>query len=71
MRCAGMASWLVDGADADLAIDRQKAWLTALMLRLGELLKEAGFEGTRFVALTPEAEAKGPGLFACSAFRGD
>ena len=38
MRCAGLASWLVDGVDPHLALDQHKAWLTALMLRLGELV---------------------------------
>lgn len=33
-RCAGYAQWLADGVDED----RQRAWLTGLMLRLGELL---------------------------------
>ncbi len=38
MRCAGLAGWLVDGVNPDLALDPHKAWLTALMLRLGELV---------------------------------
>ena len=33
-RCAGYAQWLAEGVDED----RQRAWLTGLMLRLGELL---------------------------------
>jgi len=33
-RCAGYAQWLADSVGED----RQRAWLTALMLRLGELL---------------------------------
>jgi HD-like signal output (HDOD) protein len=33
-RCAGYAQWLADGIDED----KQRAWLTGLMLRLGELL---------------------------------
>ena len=36
--CAGYAQWLSGGIDPDTAIDRQKAWLSGLMLRLGELL---------------------------------
>jgi HD-like signal output (HDOD) protein len=36
--CAGFAQWLAEGVGADMAVDRQKAWLTGLMLRLGELL---------------------------------
>lgn len=38
MRCAGLSSWLVEGVDPDLALDQHKAWLAALMLRLGELV---------------------------------
>lgn len=38
MRCAGLAAWLADGVDPDLALDPHKAWLSALMLRLGELV---------------------------------
>ncbi len=34
VRCAGYAQWLAEGVDED----RQRAWLTGLMLRLGELL---------------------------------
>lgn len=34
MRCAGYAQWLAAG----LGIDSQMAWLTGMMLRLGELL---------------------------------
>ena len=36
--CAGYAQWLADGLDAGLAVDRQRAWLTGLLLRLGELI---------------------------------
>ncbi len=36
--CAGYARWLADGLDQTLKVDQQKAWLTGLMLRLGELL---------------------------------
>lgn len=45
-------------------------WLGFGEARLAGELAAAGFEGVRFVPLTPEAEAKGPGLFACTAFRG-
>ena len=38
MACAGYAQWLADGLDDAQAVDRQKAWLTGLMLRLGELI---------------------------------
>ncbi len=38
MNCAGYAQWLCGGLDKDLEVDRQKAWLTGLMLRLGELI---------------------------------
>ncbi len=34
VRCAGYAQWLAEGVEED----RQRAWLTGLMLRLGELL---------------------------------
>jgi len=34
VRCAGYAQWLAGGVDED----RQRAWLTGLMLRLGELI---------------------------------
>ena len=34
IRCAGYAQWLAEPVDED----RQRAWLTGLMLRLGELL---------------------------------
>ena len=34
VRCAGYAQWLADGVNED----RQRAWLTGLMLRLGELI---------------------------------
>lgn len=34
VRCAGYAQWLAEGVDED----RQRAWLTGLMLRLGELI---------------------------------
>lgn len=36
--CAGYAQWLCAGLGAGLEVDRQKAWLTGLMLRLGELI---------------------------------
>ncbi len=36
--CAGYAQWLAGGLDDTLKVDRQKAWLTGLMLRLGELI---------------------------------
>ena len=36
--CAGYAQWLVEGLPKDMKVDRQKAWLTGLMLRLGELI---------------------------------
>jgi HD-like signal output (HDOD) protein len=38
MDCAGYAQWLCGGLDEDLEVDRQKAWLAGLMLRLGELI---------------------------------
>jgi len=38
MDCAGYAQWLCGGLDPDLEVDRQKAWLAGLMLRLGELI---------------------------------
>ena len=38
MDCAGYAQWLCGGLDAGLKVDTQKAWLTGLMLRLGELI---------------------------------
>lgn len=38
MDCAGYAQWLCEGLDPRLKVDRQKAWLTGLMLRLGELI---------------------------------
>jgi HD-like signal output (HDOD) protein len=38
MNCAGYAQWLCGGLDEDLEVDRQKAWLAGLMLRLGELI---------------------------------
>ena len=34
VRCAGYAQWLAEGVQED----RQRAWLTGLMLRLGELI---------------------------------
>jgi ArsR family transcriptional regulator len=43
-------------------------WLGFSESRLGEVLGRAGFVRTRFIPLTPEADAKGPGLFACTAF---
>lgn len=46
-------------------------WLGFSEAALGGALRAAGFDGTRFVPLTPEAVAKGPGLFACSAFRSE
>ena len=38
MDCAGYAQWLCGGLNEGLAVDRQKAWLGGLMLRLGELI---------------------------------
>lgn len=38
MDCAGYAQWLCGGLDEGLEVDRQKAWLAGLMLRLGELI---------------------------------
>lgn len=38
MDCAGYAQWLSSGLGRDLAVDGQQAWLTGLMLRLGELI---------------------------------
>jgi HD-like signal output (HDOD) protein len=38
MACAGYAQWLVEGVDPARKVDRQTAWLTALMLRLGQLI---------------------------------
>lgn len=36
--CAAYAQWLCGGLDGDIEVDRQKAWLAGLMLRLGELI---------------------------------
>lgn len=36
--CASYAQWLNDGLPGDVKVDRQKAWLAGLMLRLGELI---------------------------------
>ena len=36
--CAGYAQWLTEGVQADAPLDRQQAWLAALMLRLGEVI---------------------------------
>ena len=38
MACAGYAQWLCGGLPEGLKVDRQEAWLTGLMLRLGELI---------------------------------
>lgn len=38
MACAGYAQWLSNGVDVIQKVDSQKAWLTGLMLRLGELI---------------------------------
>jgi HD-like signal output (HDOD) protein len=38
MDCAGYAQWLSGGLEGELELDRQQAWLTGLMLRLGELI---------------------------------
>ena len=38
MDCAGYAQWLSSGLGRDLVVDGQQAWLTGLMLRLGELI---------------------------------
>ncbi len=38
INCAGYTQWLAGGLGEDLKVDRQKAWLTGLMLRLGELI---------------------------------
>lgn len=43
-------------------------WLGFGEQRLGDELRRAGFGDVRFVPQTPEADAKGPGLFACTAF---
>lgn len=43
-------------------------WLGFGEDKLRTELRGAGFGGERFVPLTPEADAKGPGLFACTAF---
>jgi len=44
-------------------------WLGFGETGLATEIRKAGFAEPRFVALTPEAEAKGPGLFACTARR--
>ena len=36
--CAGYAQWLAGGLDAKLDVDIHRAWLLALMMRLGELI---------------------------------
>lgn len=36
--CAGYAQWLAEGTGVDDPVDRQQAWLAALMLRLGEVI---------------------------------
>lgn len=38
MDCAGYAQWLAGGLDDKLDVDKQRAWLLGLMLRLGELI---------------------------------
>ncbi|MBX3405992.1 MAG: ArsR family transcriptional regulator [Phycisphaeraceae bacterium] len=43
-------------------------WLGFSEQRLGDELRRAGFGDARFVPLAPEPEAKGPGLFVCTAF---
>ena len=41
-------------------------WLGFSADQIGRLLADAGFERTRIVALTPDARAKGPGLFVAT-----
>lgn len=53
MDCAGYAQWLCGGLPRDLEVDRQKAWLAGLMLRLGELII-----GQAFSAAMEAIEAK-------------
>lgn len=36
--CAGYAQWLAEGTEGSEPLDRQQAWLAALMLRLGEVI---------------------------------
>ncbi|MEO8855888.1 MAG: HDOD domain-containing protein [Burkholderiaceae bacterium] len=43
MDCAGYAQWLCGGLGPGRDVDAQKAWLTGLMLRLGELLIAQAF----------------------------
>lgn len=43
MDCAGYAQWLCGGLGQGRTVDPQKAWLTGLMLRLGELLIAQAF----------------------------
>jgi HD-like signal output (HDOD) protein len=38
MDCAGYAQWLAGGVDDKLDVDKPRAWLIGLMLRLGELI---------------------------------
>ena len=53
MDCAGYAQWLCEGLTGEHKVDRQKAWLTGLMLRLGELII-----GQAVPALVAEIEAQ-------------
>lgn len=46
-------------------------WLGFNEANLSEELRSAGFVDERFVPLTPDADAKGPGLFACVAKKGE
>ena len=53
MDCAGYAQWLCGGLSGSQKVDRQRAWLAGLMLRLGELII-----GQAFPAAIVEIEAK-------------
>lgn len=43
-------------------------WMGFTEARIGGLLHDAGFERPRFVVLPSDPDARGPGLFACTAF---
>jgi len=52
--CAGYAQWLAEGVDSDAVADRQKVWLAALMLRLGEvIIGHALPDALPYIELTP------------------
>ncbi len=67
----GGVALVIDMIEHDRTIYRHTMghrWMGFSEGRIGGLLSDAGFERPRFVVLPSDTDARGPGLFACTAF---